>query len=172
MLSIAKAQGFRNLNRSTNISGRIRNCTPSRGSSCSISTPAIATRCMASCRSYSDACQDKLDVVPMESFRSASARPPIIHRRRRWLAPGRINVNEYAPEKRLLLNLEAIAYHEASLDITCNFRSRRNSRDCRRSANSISISTLYRGLGVLLRASGKRSGILSGPVQRIRTPSE
>ena len=26
--------------------------------------------------------------------------------------PGRINVNEYAPEKRLLLNVEAIAYHE------------------------------------------------------------
>jgi uncharacterized protein (DUF885 family) len=55
----------------------------------------------------------KLDVVPMEAFRSADSVPADY-------SPGsgdgsragRINVNEYAPEKRLLLNVEAIAYHE------------------------------------------------------------
>jgi uncharacterized protein (DUF885 family) len=57
--------------------------------------------------------KNKLAVVPMESFRSADAVPadysPGAGDGSR---PGRINVNEYAPEKRLLLNVEAIAYHE------------------------------------------------------------
>ena len=57
--------------------------------------------------------QNKLDVVPMEEFRSADSVPadysPGAGDGSR---PGRINVNEYAPEKRLLLNVEAIAYHE------------------------------------------------------------
>jgi len=57
--------------------------------------------------------QNKLAVVPMESFRSASA-PPADYSigAGDGSRPGRINVNEYAPEKRLLLNVEAIAYHE------------------------------------------------------------
>jgi uncharacterized protein (DUF885 family) len=57
--------------------------------------------------------KNKLDVVPMESFRSASA-PPADYSLGAGdgSRPGRINVNEYAPEKRLLLNVEAIAYHE------------------------------------------------------------
>jgi uncharacterized protein (DUF885 family) len=57
--------------------------------------------------------KNKLDVVPMESFRSASA-PPADYSigAGDGSRPGRINVNEYAPEKRLLLNVEAIAYHE------------------------------------------------------------
>jgi uncharacterized protein (DUF885 family) len=57
--------------------------------------------------------KNKLDVVEMESFRSASA-PPADYSLGAGdgSRPGRINVNEYAPEKRLLLNVEAIAYHE------------------------------------------------------------
>lgn len=57
--------------------------------------------------------KNKLDVVPMESFRSASA-PPADYSLGAGdgSRPGRINVNEYAPEKRLLLNVEAIGYHE------------------------------------------------------------
>ncbi|MGA9352453.1 MAG: DUF885 domain-containing protein [Terriglobales bacterium] len=57
--------------------------------------------------------KNKLDVVPMESFRAASA-PPADYSLGAGdgSRPGRINVNEYAPEKRLLLNVEAIAYHE------------------------------------------------------------
>jgi len=57
--------------------------------------------------------KNKLDVVAMESFRSASS-PPADYSLGAGdgSRPGRINVNEYAPEKRLLLNVEAIAYHE------------------------------------------------------------
>lgn len=54
-----------------------------------------------------------LAVVPMEAYLSADGVPadysPGAGDASR---PGRINVNEYAPEKRLLLNVEAIAYHE------------------------------------------------------------
>jgi len=56
---------------------------------------------------------NKLVVVPMESFREKAGVPadytpgsPQTGR------PGRINVNMYDPEHRLLLNVEAIAYHE------------------------------------------------------------
>jgi len=57
--------------------------------------------------------ENKLDVVPMESFRSADSVPADYSEGSGdGLRPGRINVNEYAPEKRLLLNVEAIAYHE------------------------------------------------------------
>ncbi len=57
--------------------------------------------------------KNKLDVVPMEAFRAASS-PPADYSigAGDGSRPGRINVNEYAPEKRLLLNVEAIAYHE------------------------------------------------------------
>ncbi len=57
--------------------------------------------------------KNKLEVVAMESFRSADS-PPADYSigAGDGSRPGRINVNEYAPEKRLLLNVEAIAYHE------------------------------------------------------------
>src|SRR5450631_979896 len=57
--------------------------------------------------------KNKLAVIPMESFRTASA-PPADYSigAGDGSRPGRINVNEYAPQKRLLLNVEAIAYHE------------------------------------------------------------
>ena len=57
--------------------------------------------------------KNKLAVIPMESFRTASA-PPADYSigAGDGSRPGRINVNEFAPEKRLLLNVEAIAYHE------------------------------------------------------------
>ena len=57
--------------------------------------------------------KNKLDVVPMETFREKSS-PPADYSLGAGdgSRPGRINVNEYAPEKRLLLNVEAIAYHE------------------------------------------------------------
>jgi uncharacterized protein (DUF885 family) len=55
----------------------------------------------------------RLEVVVMDSFRAPDAVPadysPGTEDGSR---PGRINVNEFAPEKRLLLNVEAIAYHE------------------------------------------------------------
>jgi uncharacterized protein (DUF885 family) len=57
--------------------------------------------------------KNKLVVVPMEAYRTASA-PPADYSigAGDGSRPGRINVNESAPEKRLLLNVEAIAYHE------------------------------------------------------------
>ena len=57
--------------------------------------------------------KNQLAVMPMESYRSASS-PPADYSvgAGDGSRPGRINVNEYAPEKRLLLNVEAIAYHE------------------------------------------------------------
>ena len=57
--------------------------------------------------------KNKLAVVPMEPFRSADSVPADYSLGAGdGSRPGRINVNEYAPEKRLLLNVEAIAYHE------------------------------------------------------------
>ena len=57
--------------------------------------------------------KNKLAVVPMEGYRSADAVPAdySIGAGDNSL-PGRINVNEYDPQHRLLLNVEAIAYHE------------------------------------------------------------
>ena len=57
--------------------------------------------------------KNKLDIVPMDTFRSKDAVPADYSAG----APdgsraGRINVNEWDPEHRLLLNVEAIAYHE------------------------------------------------------------
>jgi uncharacterized protein (DUF885 family) len=57
--------------------------------------------------------KNKLDVVPMEEFRAPTGVPADYSiGGANGTRPGRINVNEYAPEKRLLLNVEAIAYHE------------------------------------------------------------
>ncbi len=57
--------------------------------------------------------KNKLAVVPMDEYRAPQAVPADYsigagdNSR-----PGRINVNEYEPTRRLLLNVEAIAYHE------------------------------------------------------------
>ena len=57
--------------------------------------------------------KNKLDVAPMEEFRAPDSVPADYSiGAGDGSRPGRINVNEYAPEKRLLLNVEAIAYHE------------------------------------------------------------
>ena len=57
--------------------------------------------------------KNKLIVVPMEAYRAPDSVPadysPGAGDGSR---PGRINVNEYDPQHRLLLNAEAIAYHE------------------------------------------------------------
>jgi uncharacterized protein (DUF885 family) len=55
----------------------------------------------------------KLEVVPMEAFRAPNAVPADYSiGAGDGSRPGRINVNEYDPSHRLLLNVEAIAYHE------------------------------------------------------------
>jgi uncharacterized protein (DUF885 family) len=57
--------------------------------------------------------QNQLVVVPMDSFRAKNAVPAdYTPGSEDGSRPGRINVNESAPESRLVLNVEAIAYHE------------------------------------------------------------
>ena len=57
--------------------------------------------------------KNKLDVIPMDSFRAKNAVPADYGLGASdGSRPGRINVNEFDPEHRLLLNVEAIAYHE------------------------------------------------------------
>lgn len=57
--------------------------------------------------------KNKLVVVPMEEFRQADAVPADYSiGAGDGSRPGRINVNEYDPQNRLLINVEAIAYHE------------------------------------------------------------
>jgi uncharacterized protein (DUF885 family) len=57
--------------------------------------------------------KNKLIVTPMESFRAPTAVPADYSiGAGDGSRPGRINVNEYDPRHRLLLNVEAIAYHE------------------------------------------------------------
>jgi uncharacterized protein (DUF885 family) len=55
----------------------------------------------------------KLEVIPMEAYREPSA-PPADYSpgAADGSRPGYINVNEYDPTHRLVLNVEAIAYHE------------------------------------------------------------
>lgn len=57
--------------------------------------------------------KNKLQVVPMEAFRAPNAVPADYSPGAgNGTRPGKINVNEYDPQHRLLLNVEAIAYHE------------------------------------------------------------
>jgi uncharacterized protein (DUF885 family) len=57
--------------------------------------------------------KNRLSVVPMEAARSKNAVPAdYTDGAADGSRPGRINVNEWNPEHRLLLNVEAIAYHE------------------------------------------------------------
>lgn len=57
--------------------------------------------------------KNKLEVVPMEAYRAPAAVPADYSPgAANGSRPGRINVNEYDPQHRLLLNVEAIAYHE------------------------------------------------------------
>jgi uncharacterized protein (DUF885 family) len=57
--------------------------------------------------------QNKLEVIPMDPFRAKNAVPADYNAGAQdGSRPGHINVNEYDPEHRLTLNIEAIAYHE------------------------------------------------------------
>ena len=57
--------------------------------------------------------KNKLEVIPMDPFRSKDAVPAdYTPGASDGSRPGHINVNEYDPQHRLVLNVEAIAYHE------------------------------------------------------------
>jgi len=98
--------------------------------------------------------KNKLVVVPMETYRSADAVPAdySIGAGDNSL-PGRINVNEYDPPKRLLLNVEAIAYHEGVPGTICSSRSQTNSPTCRPSGSLGFTTTLMRRVGRFMRSA-------------------
>jgi uncharacterized protein (DUF885 family) len=57
--------------------------------------------------------QNKLEVIPMDPFRAENSVPADYNAGAQdGSRPGHINVNEWEPEHRLTLNIEAIAYHE------------------------------------------------------------
>jgi uncharacterized protein (DUF885 family) len=57
--------------------------------------------------------KNKLAIIPMDPFRAKNAVPAdYTQGAEDGSRPGRINVNKYDPEHRLVLNVEAIAYHE------------------------------------------------------------
>ncbi len=57
--------------------------------------------------------QNKLEIIPMDPFRAKNAVPADYNPGAQdGSRPGHINVNEWDPEHRLTLNIEAIAYHE------------------------------------------------------------
>ncbi len=57
--------------------------------------------------------QNKLEVIPMDPFRAKNAVPADYNPGAQdGSRPGHINVNEWDPQHRLTLNIEAIAYHE------------------------------------------------------------
>lgn len=57
--------------------------------------------------------RNKLEIIPMDSFRAKNAVPAdYMPGAADGSRPGHINVNEWDPEHRLTLNIEAIAYHE------------------------------------------------------------
>jgi len=93
---------------------QIQNCTrhPANSYWACISTTKISPRARIT-DVVPVAPASPLEVVPMDSFRAPNAvpadySPGSIEGGR----PGRVNVNLYNPSSRLLLNVEAIAYHE------------------------------------------------------------
>jgi uncharacterized protein (DUF885 family) len=114
--------------------------------------------------------KNRLAVVPMEAYRSADSVPADYSLGSVENAlPGRINVNEYDPEKRLLLNVEAIAYHEGVPGHHLQFSI----------ANELSDLPAFRKFGVYYNAYnegwafyserlGKEIGFYQDPLQRLR----
>jgi len=85
----------------------------------------------------------------------------------------RINVNEYSPQTRLLLNVEAIAYHEGvpghHLQVSI---ANELTEFAGLSKIRCQLQRVLRGLGLLFRTAGEEVGLLPGPVQRIRAPGK
>ena len=114
MLQIAKAQGFHDLK---SFNAHIRQDPALHAKSgqqlLDLYTKYRDQMCAKLPQLFGRLPKNKLDVVPMEEFRAPDSVPADYSiGSGDGSRPGRINVNEYAPEKRLLLNVEAIAYHE------------------------------------------------------------
>jgi uncharacterized protein (DUF885 family) len=114
MLAIARRQGYSNLNAFNEHIRNDRKLYATSGQQLLELYQHYADQMQARLPElFGNLPKNKLIVVPMELYRAPQAVPAdytigsATNGR-----PGRINVNEYAPERRLLLNVEAIAYHE------------------------------------------------------------
>ena len=117
--------------------------------------------------------KNKLVVIPMEPFRAKNAVPPTTTRGAQdGSRPGRINVNEYDPEHRLLLNVEAIAYHEGVPGHHLQISIAQELTDFQRFAGTESYTAYVEGWALYSERLGKEVGLLSGPVQRLRPPGK
>ncbi len=114
MLSIAKKQGFSDLKSFNEHIRRDRKLYAASGQQMLTLYQHYADQMAAKLSElFGKLPNNKLIVVPMESYRAPQAVPAdYTIGSATNLRPGRINVNEYDPEHRLLLNVEAIAYHE------------------------------------------------------------
>ena len=109
--------------------------------------------------------KNKLIVVPMEAFRAPNAVPADYSiGAGDGSRPGRINVNEYDPCHRLLLNVEAIAYHEGIPGHHLQFSIAQEQTDLPAVPQIRGLQRLLRRLGILRRAAGKGVGLLPGPL--------
>ena len=114
MFAIAHQLGFKDIAASTNTSKPIAVSTPPRANRFSTSTPITSTPWNPSLpKLFGRLPKSKLAVIPMEASRAKDSVPAdYTDGAPDGSRPGHINVNEYDPEHRLTLNVEAIAYHE------------------------------------------------------------
>jgi uncharacterized protein (DUF885 family) len=105
-----------------------------------------------------------LEVVPMDSFRAPNAVPAdyspgsIASGR-----PGRVNVNLYNPSSRLLLNLEAIAYHEGMPGHHLQFSSADGLRGLPAFRRFASYDAYSEGWALYAEQLGKEMGFYQDP---------
>jgi uncharacterized protein (DUF885 family) len=114
MLSLARAQGFADLKSFNRHIREDRGFYGKSGEQVLNLYAKYTDQMYAKLPSYfSKLPKTRLVVMPMEDFRSANAVPAdYSNGAGDGSRPGRINVNQYDPAHRLLLNSEAIAYHE------------------------------------------------------------
>ena len=118
--------------------------------------------------------KNKLEVVPMESFRSADSVPADY-------SLGAGDGSRPGTDQRQRVRAGKAAAAQRGSDRVPRRRPRTSPAIFDRAGTHRPAAVpqvqprsecVYRRLGVLLRASGKRSGLLSGPVQRLRPPAE
>jgi uncharacterized protein (DUF885 family) len=108
--------------------------------------------------------KNKLDVVPMESYREPSS-PPADYSPGAGdgSRPGRINVNEYDPKNRLLLNVEAIAYHEGVPGHHLQFSIAQELTDIPPFRKYMSVTAYSEGWALYTERLGKDVGFYQDP---------
>ncbi len=86
--------------------------------------------------------------------------------------PGRINVNEYEPTHRLLLNVEAIAYHEGIPGHHLQFSIAQELTNLPPFRKFAEYNAYSEGWALYAETLAHENGLLPGPVQRVWTSSE